>query len=115
MIKPVSFYQGDSSPILMVRPDVIDPTQPLSADWVCKESLVGEDNTVFIPPRIVTEKNDEGTHWVLCLTPEDTVLVDVVKNFTRCKWVIQVSNEALTKPYSKELHKPLNIKKQGIA
>ncbi len=109
-----SIYQGDSSSPITIRPYIVDPTEVISDDWVCKSRLIGEDDTEYVAPRIETVKTDDGLLWVVTLSPEDTIVVPVLGKFTRCKWVIQVTNNTLSPIYNREKHIHINVKKQGL-
>jgi len=113
-MEAISLYQGDSSLPMTVRPFIADPAAVISDDWVCKTRLMDVDGTEYVGVTTITTKTDDGLHFVVTLSPTDTGAVDVVGEFTRCKWIIQLTNEVLEPIYNREQHVDINVKKQGI-
>lgn len=109
-----SVYQGDLGKLVTVRPNIADPTETISDDWVCKTSVLAEDGTTVIEPRVETNKTDDGLQYVVALSPDDTQSIPVNGKFERCKWVIQLENLTLDPAYRREKHIQVNVKKQGI-
>lgn len=116
MIKPISLFQGDSSGLIKLRPNITDPNVVISDDWECKTSLLNNDGTVVIAPRTESMKTDDDLFWIVGLSPSDTedVTIDQNSKYNECTWVIQVSNNTLDPAYNKELHIQVNVRKQGI-
>lgn len=109
-----SLFQGDSSSLIAVRPDLKNPTDVINSDWVCKTTLLSADKSVIIPTRVETTKSDDGLTWIVGLSPSDTAQVVVNGKFEKCKWIIQVENLTLSPAYRREKHIQVNVKKQGI-
>lgn len=112
----ISLFKGDSSGLLLIRPNLKEVTGVITDDWVCTTALVNVDRTDIVAPRTETTISDDGLHWVVGLSPDDTnsVDIDINSKYKKCYWVIQVSNESLDPAYSKEKHIQVNVKKQGI-
>lgn len=112
----ISLFQGDSSDLFRIRPNIADPAAEISDDWVCKTSLLSSNGEQVIAPRVESVKSDDGLVWLIGLSPEDTALVTVDPKFryTQCTYVIEVSNSILEPAYRKEKHIRVNVKKQGI-
>jgi hypothetical protein len=110
----ISLFEGDSSLPIKVRPAIANPAVAITPDWVLKTRLVGEDGTEFVPTRVESTITDDGLNWAISLSPDDTAAVVVMKNYTRCLWVVEVSNNNLIPPYKREKHVAVNVKKQGL-
>lgn len=109
-----SIYQGDSGLPTPVRPAISDPEETINNDWVCKTSLLGPDGSVIVPVRTESVKTDDNLYWLIWLKKEDTENVDIKRNFAKCTWVIQVTNDTLIPAYNREKHITVNVLKQGI-
>jgi len=112
---PYEIYEGDSSPIVYVRPNITDPTAVISADWSCKVSLIGPDGIVIVPARVSSAKSTDNLHFAIQLSPTETDMVNVKNLPITCQWIVQIENSLLTPAYSRERQIVLIVKKKGIA
>lgn len=115
-MKPISLARGDSSDLILIRPNIADDSEVISADWVCRTKLVEEDFTEIVAERVESTKTDDELNFVVGLSPTDTesVTVEAGKKFKRVFWVVQVSNTNLTPAYSREKMIPVVIRNQAI-
>lgn len=113
MMTTLTLYTGDSSDIIPVRPFIENPFEPISGDWVCKIAIVDARNMLVLAAKAVTEKSDDQLHYLVQLLPDDTKDLVVQEDYSVFNLVIQVSNDVLSPPYSKEKRITL-IVKQGI-
>lgn len=111
---PFEIYEGDSSPIVYVRPNIADPTTTISADWTCKVALLGPDGSTIVSPRAETNKTSDNLHFAIQLSPAETELVNVKTLPVECTWVVQIENAMLNPKYSREKQIKLIVKKKGI-
>lgn len=114
MTAPMSLFQGDSSELLQVRPNIADPAEVISGDWVCTTKLVDVDKNEIVAARTETTKTDDELHFVVSLSPTDTEAVTVGDLPVRVYWVIQMTNNVLSPAYNREKHLPVIVKKQAI-
>lgn len=111
----VSIYQGDSSLPITVRPNIADPAEVISSDWLCRSAVIcDDDGSNLIAPRVENVKTDDGLHWIIVLSPADTALIPVVNKTRKCTLVVEVTNDNLMPSYSREKHIELEVKKQGL-
>ncbi len=116
MIKPISLFRGDVSDLVPVRPNLADPTEVISADWVCRTALLDSEGLELISSRLETTKSEDGLTFIISLAPADTLLVTVPegKKFTKAQWVVQMENDQLSPPYRKEKRITVNVREQAI-
>lgn len=114
-IKTIQLTQGDTSTIQKVRPAQLDAGVALDANWICKTVLLDQNFEAVFPVRIVTDKTADQTRFIVAIQPEDTAGVTLSKNGELFTWVIQLTNSTTIPPFTKEVHIPVNINRQGIA
>jgi hypothetical protein len=112
---PYEIFEGDSTAIVLVRPNIADPAEVISDDWDCKVALIGPDDRVIVAQRTAITKSADNLYFAVQLSPAETELVNVVGLPVTCTWVIQVENLMLTPNYSKEKQVTLIVSKKGIA
>ena len=112
---PFEIFQGDSTPIVYVRQNIADVSEVISGDWSCKVALVGPNGNIFVAARTSTAKTSDNLHFAVQLSPAETDNVEVVSLPVRCKWIIQLDNNALYPPYSQERQIDVIVSKKGIA
>jgi hypothetical protein len=114
--KPISLYRGDSSDLVAVRPNITDDTEIISNDWVCRTMLIDENEVELVASRIETIKTADNLHFVVVLSPTDTLTVSIQagRKYAKVYWVIQLSNNMLTPAYSKESRIEVLVRQQAI-
>lgn len=109
-------YQGDTSPVFLPRPSVLEPAVELDADWSCWVAVNELDGTPVITKFEITAKTTDNLRWVAVLTPSQTALLGVntdgtLKNY---KMVIEVKNILYFPIFNVEMHFTLGVRPQGI-
>lgn len=112
-----SIYQGDTGPVLRVRPTVLDDGAVLDANWHCYIAVNDPTGAVTVASREVTDKDGDNFRWLASLTPAETATlpVDDDEHSRGYQMVIEVVNTAVVPPFNKEKHYTLKVSPQGIA
>ena len=103
-------YQGDTGPVFLPRPSVLDVAEVLDADWSCWVAVNDLSDTNVIAKFEITEKTLDNLRWVAVLTPNQTELLDPA-SYTM---VIEVKNSVYSPVFNVEKHFTLTVKTQGI-
>jgi len=116
MNKPISLFRGDSSDLVSVRPNLKEPTETISSDWICRTMLVDSSGVEIIASRIENVKSEDGLTFIISLSPADTlaITVGVDQKYTTVDWVVQLSNDQLVPAYSKEKRLKILVREQAI-
>lgn len=104
-------YQGDTGPLLRVRPSVLAEGEVIGAGWHCYIAARTGDNQYAIPVREVTDKSSDNLRWLVALLPSETETLDPD---TEYDMVIEVVNDTTTPPFTVEKHYPLKVLAQGV-
>lgn len=109
-------YQGDTGPVFLPRPSVLDPATVLDADWSCWVAVNDLDGNVAITKYEITEKTVDDLRWVAVLTPNQTGTLSVNTDGTPKIYtmIIEVKNSVYSPVFNVEKHFTLGVKPQGI-
>lgn len=119
MSQIIKIARGDTSDVMLTRPDVPGLANALDVNWVCKQSVLDCDGVVVVAAAVVTSKSvDEHGHerFVVAVEPADSDLLTVPAGepYMEYDWVIQLENTTTTPPYNKEHRITLRVREQGI-
>ena len=119
MTEIIEMFQGATSDVKLVRPDMPGLPDALDGNWVCKYSVLDCDGEVAVAAKIVTEKTvDENNkdRFVVAVLPAESAILEVDDNepYVDYRWSIQLENTTTTPPYNKEHSITLRVKAQGI-
>lgn len=108
-------YQGDTGPILQVRPSVLDDLETISADWHCFIGANYKDGSVAAAPIEIHDLTADLFKWIAALTPDQTAEIVVPDNGALdVIMVLEVKNSTTVPPFNVETHYILPVKAQGI-
>ena len=109
-------YQGDTGPILLARPAMLNNTDTLDSNWECYSAAISLSGNPAIASREITDKTDDQLQFIAALIPSETesLSVDEDRGYSEYIWVIEIRNPAYTPAYNREKHIPIKVKAQGI-
>ncbi len=118
-------FQGDITPVILERPNVLANGSLIDGSWICKISALDSTGSVTVAVRTITEKatknikTKDGSYsdeeCFLCyLLPSETETLTEDDENTNHKLIIEVSNVSITPVFNIEDHYILHVKKQGI-
>lgn len=119
MIEIIELFQGDTSAVKLVRPDMPGLADALDGNWVCQQAVLDcAGNTVVAAASVVDISTDElgKERFVVAVSPADsaTLTVSDGEPYEDYTWVIQLGNPTTTPPYNKEHRMTLRTRVQGI-
>ena len=115
----IELFQGDTSEVKLVRPDMPSLDAALDGNWTCKQSVLDCDGSVVIAVATVTDKTTDENgdeRFVVAVKPVDSTTLTVPDDepYQDYTWIIQLENTTTTPPYRKEHMMTLRIRAQGI-
>ncbi len=116
-VESYTIKQGDTGPVIHVRPSVLDEITPLDSNWKCFIAVNNEDGTTAVAKREVTTHTPDNLKFVAALFPSETQTLQVdgsIESFRLYKMIIEVSNVTLDPPFNIEKHYKLKVEPQGI-
>ena len=108
-------YQGDTGPILTVRPSVLADLETITADWHCFIAANYKDGTVAAAAIEIHDLTADLLKWIAALTPTQTNQIVVPDNGALdVIMVVEVVNATTVPPFNVETHYILPVRAQGI-
>ena len=119
MTEIIKLFQGATSDVKLVRPEMPSLPDALDGNWNCKYSVLDCDDAVVVAATAVTDKTTDTNgqeRYVVAVTPTQsaTLTVPAGEPWLDYTWVIQLENTTTTPPYNKEHAITLRVRRQGI-
>lgn len=110
-----TIYQGDTGPILEVRPSNLASATTLDANWVCYIAAMDTAGTNVVVKRAITDKTSDDKYFITALTPTETgTLTTSIKKPVTYIVAVEVSNTTTTPAFNEETQYNLKVLAEGV-
>ena len=108
--------QGETGPIIRVRPSVLEDGSVIDGNWTCRTSVNDKDGNQIIAPRAITTKTDDNLYFKLALSPTETESLSIATgaDYTLYDQIVEIVNSVLSPKFNVEEDYELKIKPGGI-